>query len=329
MTRKVSAASDLVPFLEKLVQAGSRNLVVIAEDIDGEALATLVLNKLRGVMNVLAIKAPAFGDRRKEMLRDIAILTGGQVITEEMGRKLETAQLADLGQARRVVSDKDNTTVIEGKGVDAEIKGRVEQIKAQIETTTSDYDREKLQERLAKMVGGVAIVRVGAATEVEQKEKKHRVEDALSATRAAVEEGIVPGGEVTLINCVAALDGLSLELDDENTGINIVRKALEMPMRKLVENAGMDGAVVIENVRRKQAETGDLAVAFNVMTNQYVSMFDAGVVDPCKVTRSAVENAASIAAMILTTEALITDIPEPDPPAPAGGPGGMGGGGMY
>jgi len=314
--------------LEKLVQAGSRNFVVIAEDIDGEALATLVLNKLRGVMNVLAIKAPAFGDRRKEMLRDIAILTGGQVITEEMGRKLETAQLADLGQARRVVSDKDSTTVVEGKGSEAEIKGRVEQIKAQIETTTSDYDREKLQERLAKMVGGVAIIRVGAATEVEQKEKKHRVEDALSATRAAVEEGIVPGGEVTLINCIAALDDLTLELDDETTGVNIVRKALEMPMRKLAENAGMDGAVVIENVRRKQAETGDSAVALNVMTNQYVSMYDEGIVDPCKVTRSAVENAASIAAMILTTEALITDIPEPDPPAPAGGGPGMGGG-MY
>jgi len=326
--KKISAASDLVPILEKLVQAGSRNFVVIAEDIDGEALATLVLNKLRGVMNVLAIKAPAFGDRRKEMLRDIAILTGGQVITEEMGRKLETAQLADLGQARRVVSDKDSTTVVEGKGSEAEIKGRVEQIKAQIETTTSDYDREKLQERLAKMVGGVAIIRVGAATEVEQKEKKHRVEDALSATRAAVEEGIVPGGEVTLINCIAALDDLTLELDDETTGVNIVRKALEMPMRKLAENAGMDGAVVIENVRRKQAETGDSAVALNVMTNQYVSMYDEGIVDPCKVTRSAVENAASIAAMILTTEALITDIPEPDPPAPAGGGPGMGGG-MY
>ena len=327
--KKISAASDLVPILEKLVQAGSRNFVVIAEDIDGEALATLVLNKLRGVMNVLAIKAPAFGDRRKEMLRDIAILTGGQVITEEMGRKLETAQLADLGQARRVVSDKDSTTVVEGKGSESEIKGRVEQIKAQIETTTSDYDREKLQERLAKMVGGVAIIRVGAATEVEQKEKKHRVEDALSATRAAVEEGIVPGGEVTLINCIASLDELTLELDDETTGVNIVRKALEMPMRKLAENAGMDGAVVIENVRRKQAETGDSAVAFNVMTNQYVSMYDEGIVDPCKVTRSAVENAASIAAMILTTEALITDIPEPDPPAPAGGGAPGMGGGMY
>jgi chaperonin GroEL len=326
--KKISAASDLVPILEKLVQAGSRTLAVIAEDIDGEALATLVLNKLRGVMNAVAIKAPAFGDRRKDMLRDIAILTGGQVITEEMGRKLESAQLSDLGQARRVVCDKDSTTIVEGKGSEAEIKGRVEQIKAQIETTTSDYDREKLQERLAKLAGGVAIVRVGAATEVEQKEKKHRVEDALSATRAAVEEGIVPGGAITLINAIPALKDIKLALDDENTGVNIVRKALEMPLKRLVENAGMDGAVVLENIHRRQAETGDSAIAFNVMTLEYGNMFEAGIVDPCKVTRSAIENAASIAAMILTTEALITDIPEPEPAAPAGGGGGMGGG-MY
>ena len=325
--KKISAASDLVPILEKLVQAGSRNFVVIAEDIDGEALATLVLNKLRGVMNVLAIKAPAFGDRRKEMLRDIAILTGGQVITEEMGRKLETAQLADLGQARRVVSDKDSTTVVEGKGSEAEIKGRVEQIKAQIETTTSDYDREKLQERLAKLAGGVAIIRVGAATEVELKEKQHRVEDALSATRAAVEEGIVAGGGVTLLNAVAALDNVTLALADENTGVAIVRKALEAPMKGIVENAGMDGAVIVAEIRRRQADNGNMNVGFEVMNNEYVDMIAEGIIDPCKVTRSAVENAASIAAMILSTEALITDIPEPPAPPPAGPDGGMGG--MY
>ena len=323
--KKLSSAHDLVPLLEKMVQAGRRNLVVLAEDIEGEALATLVLNKLRGVMNVVAIKAPAFGDRRKEMLRDVAILTGGQVITEEMGRKIETAQLADLGEARRVVVDKDNSTIIEGKGSEAEIKGRIEQIKAQVETTTSDYDKEKLQERLAKLSGGVAIVRVGAATEVELKEKKHRVEDALSATRAAVEEGIVAGGGITLINAISALDQIKLELPDENTGVSIFRKALEMPLKGIVENAGLDGAVVVAEILRRHQETGNKAIAYDVMANEYVDMFTAGIIDPCKVTRSAVENAASIAAMILSTEALITDIPEPEP-APAGPPGG---GGMY
>jgi len=329
--KKISSAQALVPLLEKMVQAGRRNLLVVAEDIEGEALATLVLNKLRGVLNICGVKAPAFGDRRKEMLRDIAILTGGQVITEEMGRKLETAQLADLGEARRVVCDKDNTTIIEGKGAPAEIKGRIEQIKAQIETTTSDYDREKLQERLAKLAGGVAIIRVGAATEVELKEKKHRVEDALSATRAAVEEGIVPGGGVTLINAIDALDNVKLPLADENTGVAIVKRALEAPMRGIVENAGLDGAVVVAEIRRRQAETGSKTIAFDVMSGEYVDMFEKGIIDPCKVTRSAVENAASIAAMILSTEALVTDIPEPPKPAPAGGPeGGMGGmGGMY
>ena len=324
--KKLSSAHDLVPLLEKMVQAGRRNLVVLAEDIEGEALATLVLNKLRGVMNVVAIKAPAFGDRRKEMLRDVAILTGGQVITEEMGRKIETAQLADLGEARRVVVDKDNSTIIEGKGSEAEIKGRIEQIKAQVETTTSDYDKEKLQERLAKLSGGVAIVRVGAATEVELKEKKHRVEDALSATRAAVEEGIVAGGGITLINAISALDQIKLELPDENTGVSIFRKALEMPLKGIVENAGLDGAVVVAEILRRHQETGNKAIAYDVMANEYVDMYVAGIIDPCKVTRSAVENAASIAAMILSTEALITDIPEPEPPAPAGPPGG---GGMY
>ncbi len=323
--KKISSAQDLVPLLEKMVQAGRRNLLVVAEDVDGEALATLVLNKLRGVFNVVGVKAPAFGDRRKEMLRDIAVLTGGEVITEEMGRQLETATLADLGQARKVVSTKDDTTIIEGMGSEVEIRGRVEQIRAQIETTTSDYDREKLQERLAKLSGGVAIIRVGAATETELKEKKHRVEDALSATRAAVEEGIVPGGGVALINAISALDGIELSYPDEKTGLNILRAALEKPMKGIVSNAGMDGAVVIAEIRRRQGEANDTAIAYDVMGNRYVDMFEAGIIDPAKVTRSAVENATSIAAMILSTEALITDIPKPEPPMPAGG----GGGDMY
>ena len=326
--KKISSAQDLVPLMEKLVQAGRRTLAVIAEDIEGEALATLVLNKLRGVMNVVAVKAPAFGDRRKEMLRDIAILTGGQVITEEMGRKLETTQLADLGEARRFVMTKDDSTIIEGKGSEAEIKGRIDQLNSQIETTTSDYDREKLQERVAKLSGGVAIIRVGAATEVELKEKKHRVEDALSCTRAAVEEGVVAGGGVTLINTIPALDDVELPLADENTGVAIVRRALEAPMRKLADNAGVDGAVVVAEIRRLQSEGGAKSVAYDVMQNEYADMFEAGITDACKVTRSAVENATSIAAMILSTEALITDIPEPPAPPPAGGPGG-GMDGMY
>ncbi len=324
--KKITAASDLVPLMEKMVQAGRRNLLVLAEDMEGEALATLVLNKLRGVMNVVAVKAPAFGDRRKEMLQDIAILTGGQVITEELGRKLETTQLSDLGRARRIVIDKDNTTIIEGAGSESAIRGRIEQIKAQVEVTTSDYDKEKLQERLAKLSGGVAIIRVGAATETELKEKKHRVEDALSATRAAVEEGVVPGGGVTLINAIPALDNVSLSLPDENTGVAILRRALEAPLRGIVENAGLDGAVVINEIKRRQADKQDVAIAFDVMKGEYVDMFEAGIIDPAKVTRSAVENAASIAAMILSTEALITDIPEKEKPAPqqGGGPGGPG-----
>lgn len=321
--KKISAAQDLVPLLEKMVQAGRRSLVIVAEDIDGEALATLVLNKLRGVMNVVAVKAPAFGDRRKAMLQDIAVLTGGEVITEEMGRKLETATVADLGEARRVVCTKEDTTIIEGKGSEVAIRGRVEQIRMEISNTTSDYDREKLQERLAKLSGGVAIIRVGAATEVELKEKKHRVEDALSAARAAVEEGMVAGGGVALINAIAALDDIKLPLDDENTGVNVVRKALDVPMKGIFTNAGLDGAVYVNDVRRMQAEKGDSSLGYDIMTNTFGNMFEMGIMDPCKVTRSAVENAASIAAMILTTEALITDIPEPPAPAaPAGG--GMG-----
>ncbi|MGH2593369.1 MAG: chaperonin GroEL [Anaerolineae bacterium] len=321
--KKISAASDMVPVLEKLIQRGKRELVVIAEDIDGEALATLVLNRLRGVLNVLAVKAPGFGDRRKAMLQDLAVLTGGTVITEELGRKLDSVTLDDLGQAAKVTADKDNTTIIEGKGNTKEIKGRIEQIKVEIENTTSDYDKEKLQERLAKLAGGVAIIRVGAGTEVELKEKKHRVEDALSAARAGVEEGMVAGGGVALINAISALDKVKPEIDDEVTGVAIVRRALEEPMRRLAMNAGMDGAVVIDNVRRKQKEDKNKNIAYNVLTSEYEDMIKSGIMDPAKVTRSAVENATSIAAMILTTEALIADKPEKDkaPPMP---PGGMG-----
>jgi len=313
--KKISAASDIVPLLEKLVQKGKRDLVVIAEDMDGEALATLVLNKLRGMFNLLAVKAPGFGDRRKAMLEDVAVLTGGTVITEELGRKLESATLEDLGRATKVTADKDNTTIIEGAGKDTAIKGRIEQIKAEMENTTSDYDKEKLQERLAKLAGGVAIIRVGAATETELKEKKHRVEDALSATRAAVEEGIVPGGGVTLINAIPALDKVKMDYDDEQVGVSIVRRALERPMRGIVENAGMDGAVVIETVRMKQKEEKNKAIGYDVIAQEYTDLVKRGIIDPAKVTRGALENAASIAAMILTTEALVTDMPEKDKPA--------------
>jgi chaperonin GroEL len=316
--KKISAASDIVPLLEKLVQVGKRELVVIAEDIDGEALATLVLNKLRGMLNVLAVKAPGFGDRRKAMLQDIAILTGGTVITEELGRKLESVTVNDLGKATKVVATKDDTTIIEGAGESDRIKGRIEEIKVEIDRSTSDYDKEKLQERLAKLSGGVAVIRVGAATETELKEKKHRVEDALSATRAAVEEGIVPGGGVALINALNSISDLSDPEEDISTGINVVRRALEKPMAGIARNAGEEGAVVIEAVRRKQGESKNKNMGFDVMKGEYVDMVEAGIIDPAKVTKGALENAASIAAMILTTEALITDVPEDEkmPAAP-------------
>ncbi len=311
--KKLSAVSDLLPALEKILQVG-KNVVVVAEDIEGEALATLVVNKLRGTLNVLAIKAPGFGDRRKEMLQDMAILTGGSVISEEIGRKLDSVSVEDLGSARRVIASKEDTTFVDGAGAEDAIQGRINQIKAQIEDTTSDYDREKLQERMAKLSGGVAIMKVGAATEIELKEKKQRLEDALSATRAAVEEGIVPGGGVTLVRSQSALDALDVA-DDEKTGVEIMRRALDAPLKLIAENTGISGEVILSETKKTEGDWG-----YDAETGDFTHLLERGIMDPAKVTRAAIENAASVASMVITTESLITDVKEDTPAMPAAPP---------